>query len=101
MKIQVPGALWVALIVGIIPVVQQVIQQFYPEASYAWSAIAVTVLGIILKTIQVYAQPQPQPQIDTSINGDSAAVPAATVDGDDYTYARPKQPGKFSQVLFG
>jgi hypothetical protein len=100
MKIQVPGALWVALIVGIIPVVQQVIQQFYPEASYAWSALVVTALGVVLKTIQVYAQGS-QPQIDTSINGDSAAVPAATVDGDDYTYARPKQPGKFSQVLFG
>jgi hypothetical protein len=100
MKFQVPGAVWVALIVGIIPVVQQVIQQFYPEASYAWSAIAVTVLGIVLKSIQVYAQGS-QPQLDTSINGDSAAVPAATVDGDDYTYARPKQPGKFSRILLG
>jgi hypothetical protein len=94
MKVNLPGALWVALATGLIPVVQNVINQFYPEASYAWSALVVTALGALLKGIQVAAQGKGQPVIDDAINSDGAPLPAAA--------PMPAQrPAGWRQILFG
>ncbi len=95
MKIHIPGALWVALIVGIIPVVQQVIAQFYPESSYPLTAVVVTGLGVLAKSVQVATQGNgQQPAIDDTINSDGAPLPAAAP-------APVRQPAGWQQILWG
>lgn len=76
MKFNIPGAFWVALVGALVPVVQNVIVQFYPEADYWWSALLVTGLAAIAKSVQIAVQGKPK-LIDESINADGAALPAA------------------------
>jgi len=56
---QLPGAFWVALLLGIIPVVQSVLSQFFPDSQYWWSALLVGSLAALAKAVQVQATKPP------------------------------------------
>lgn len=58
-KFSIPGAFWAALIVAVVPAVQTVIMQFWPEASYIWSAAIVAGLTAIAKAAQMALAPPP------------------------------------------
>ena len=98
-SIPLPGALWVALIVGIVPVVQQVISQFYPEASYPVTAVVVTGLGALAKGIQVATTKQPALPVS-----DTVPLPAATLgvlDRSDITAQSIAATPGWQRILFG
>lgn len=104
MKFNLPGAVWIAIIVGIIPVVQQVITQFYPEAAYPVTAVIVVALGALAKGLQV-ATTKPPKLIETSVNADGAPLPAAAAapDSGDYTWdaVPPKRAPGWQRILLG
>ena len=58
----VPGVAWVALILLLIPVLQQWIAMQWPEASYPITALVIGVLMAVGKWLQMYMQPAP-PQV--------------------------------------
>ena len=96
----IPGAFWVALVGAVVPAITLVLQQYFPEAQYWWTALAVALLAAIAKAVQVAMQDTPaQPPAPM-------AAPRGTVpDVDDYTYERSqvpsKAPSKTMRVLFG
>lgn len=88
----VPGVAWVALILLLIPVLQQWIAMQWPEASYPITALVVGVLLAVGKWLQMYFQPaQPvQPQAPAGVL-DAAAPQSEPV----------KQPSKVKTWLLG
>lgn len=49
-----PGVVWVALVLLLIPVVQQFAAQQWPEQSYPMTALIVGVLGALAKWLELY-----------------------------------------------
>lgn len=89
----VPGVAWVALILLLIPVIQQWIAMQWPESSYAITALIVGVLAAVGKWLQMYMQPaQPQilPMPDAAFGAMSTPQPE-----------QPKQPSKVKTWLIG
>ncbi len=85
----VPGVAWVALILLLIPVLQQWIAMQWPEASYPITALIVGVLMAVGKWLQMYMQPQPaQPPTPPGAMGAAAPEPV-------------KQPSKVRTWLVG
>lgn len=88
----VPGFAWVALILLLIPVIQQWITMQWPESSYAITALVVGVLAAVGKWLQMYFTPAP-PQILPMPDG---ALGAAAPRSEPV-----KQPSKVKTWLLG
>jgi hypothetical protein len=97
-SINIPGAFWVALVGAVVPAITVVLQQYFPEAQYWWTALAVALLAAVAKAVQVYAGAGSQAQPPAP---PAATARGAAVDGDDYTYERAQGPSKAMRVLFG
>ena len=80
----VPVVAWVALILLLIPVIQQWIAMQWPESSYAIAALVVGVLAAAGKWLQMYMQPAP-PQVLPMPDGAMSAP-------------QPEQPKRTSKV---
>jgi hypothetical protein len=52
-ELGLPSVFWLVLILGLIPGVQAVLEQFFPSTEYWYSALVVAVLGAVAKAVQV------------------------------------------------
>jgi hypothetical protein len=92
---KVPGVFWVVLIVILVPSLIPVLQQAFPSATYAWSAIIVVALAAVGKTVEIVYRKQ----IDKTIG---APLPAATprpIGAGEYEYVEATQPPQPSSIV--
>lgn len=91
MTFNLPGFVWIVLILALIPPMQGIIEQFWPAADYYASAIVIALLGAVAKAIEVWARSTGQ--LPTEAAGPTPAASPAPMG--------QEQPSKTRRFLLG
>lgn len=57
-SMRVPGVFWIVLVVILVPTLLPVLERVFPESNYWWSAVLVTMLAAVAKTVEIVYRKQ-------------------------------------------